>query len=237
MALNHVKSKYQKHLRISAVVYLIISLLVLVGGGMKYNQMRIEKLAMEQKITQAQQARIDDEQLESYTLLLMKLTRAKLSDFQKVSIAQALVRVSGKIFSSLEQRKWFAVLVANESHFNSSAKSSAGAVGLSQIIPKYAAGFGIPCGITGVLPTELSDVEINLSLGACQFRELINTLDGNTAAALVAYNAGQNSQSLKQLLSGSTILNQEAANYPSKAFFLRTKADLEEQKDAKPAKS
>jgi hypothetical protein len=74
-----------------------------------------------------------------------------------------------------------ALAVANqESGFNQNAVSSAGAIGVMQLMPSTAAGLGVD-------PTNLNQ---NVSGGVGLLASLLDRYNGNTALALAAYNAG-----------------------------------------------
>jgi soluble lytic murein transglycosylase-like protein len=113
----------------------------------------------------------------------------------------------------------FITLVAIESRFEPRAKSSAGAVGLAQVIPKYAKEFGSHCGLV-FEPSDMDIPELNLLAGACQFKHLVDTL-GSTSLALVAYNAGRYSKSLKSMKLMSGAGNIETANYVAKHTYVK----------------
>jgi soluble lytic murein transglycosylase len=84
-----------------------------------------------------------------------------------------------------------AAMVNTESGYNPEAVSSAGAVGLMQLMPDTADWVtGLP-GWQGGDSPDLSDPDDNLELGACYLRYLIDMLGGGTRPALAAYNAGQ----------------------------------------------
>lgn len=68
-----------------------------------------------------------------------------------------------------------------ESGFNAQARSSKGAQGLMQLMPKTAAQYGV---------TNLRDPYQNLSAGAKHLRGLLDRYEGNVTLALAAYNAG-----------------------------------------------
>ncbi len=68
-----------------------------------------------------------------------------------------------------------------ESGFNARARSSKGAQGLMQLMPRTAAQYGV---------TNLHDPYQNLSAGAKHLRELLDRYDGDVTLALAAYNAG-----------------------------------------------
>ncbi len=71
-----------------------------------------------------------------------------------------------------------------ESRFNPSARSSAGSVGLMQVLPATAAKLGV------AHPEKLDD---NLKVGAKYLRLLLDRYQGDTAKAVMAYNAGPES--------------------------------------------
>jgi len=121
-------------------------------------------------------------------------------------------------------------MIAIESKFNTDAVSSAGAVGLTQVIPKYAKEFAERCGMNDVRPEDLKNPDINLLVGACRFKALLDNFNGNTAAALVAYNAGLASDQLKQLKSLKNITNVESSSYVVKWLYLKDKADAQMKK-------
>jgi soluble lytic murein transglycosylase len=82
-----------------------------------------------------------------------------------------------------------AAVIDTESKF-SDAESSAGARGLMQITPEAAEFIGKQSGATTFKLNDLSDPEINIRYGTFLLKELLERYDGDTAAALAAYNAG-----------------------------------------------
>jgi soluble lytic murein transglycosylase len=82
-----------------------------------------------------------------------------------------------------------AAVIDTESKFTN-AKSSAGALGLMQITPAAAEFIGKQSGATTFKLDDLSDPEINIRYGTFLLKELIERYEGDTAAALAAYNAG-----------------------------------------------
>jgi soluble lytic murein transglycosylase-like protein len=158
---------------------------------------------------------------------MMNIVNFQGSFAKKNILARNIVNVSNDIFSSLEEKKQFVTMVAIESKFNSEAVSGAGAVGLTQVIPKYAKEFAEKCGMDDVRQEDLKNPEINLLVGACRFKALLDAFNGNTAAALVAYNAGAGSDQLKQLKSLRNITNVESSSYVAKWLYLKNKADSE----------
>ncbi|HET7573536.1 MAG TPA: lytic transglycosylase domain-containing protein [Solirubrobacterales bacterium] len=82
-----------------------------------------------------------------------------------------------------------AAVIYSESKF-SDQTSSAGARGLMQITPETANEVERQSGGTTFELRDLSDPEINIRYGTYLLRELLERYDGDTIAALAAYNAG-----------------------------------------------
>jgi soluble lytic murein transglycosylase-like protein len=76
-------------------------------------------------------------------------------------------------------------LVATESGFKRTARSSVGAVGLAQLMPATARWLE-----PGTTRRDLEDPETNLRLGFRYLRDMIEKYDGDTELALTAYNRG-----------------------------------------------
>ena len=83
----------------------------------------------------------------------------------------------------------FCALINTESGFNSNAKSSAGAIGLTQILPSTAQYICVKNNIN-FSNYDLYNPSDNLYLGAMYLHYLLNKFD-NTYTALAAYNAGE----------------------------------------------
>jgi peptidoglycan lytic transglycosylase len=84
-----------------------------------------------------------------------------------------------------------AAVVYTESRFNPSARSSAGAVGLMQLLPDTAKGIAVRTGGDGFVLSDLLDPEINVRYGSWYLRSLLRKYGGDVSTALAAYHAGQ----------------------------------------------
>lgn len=78
--------------------------------------------------------------------------------------------------------KLVSAVVEVESGGNQSAVSSAGAVGVMQLMPETAAGLGV----------NPYDMKSNVEGGTKYLREMLDTFDGDVKKAVAAYNAGPN---------------------------------------------
>jgi soluble lytic murein transglycosylase len=83
-----------------------------------------------------------------------------------------------------------AAVIDEESKFRSDAKSSAGAIGLMQLLPATAKGIAIHTGGSKFVTSDLYDPEINVRYGAWYLHHLLQKY-GDERLALAAYNAGQ----------------------------------------------
>jgi soluble lytic murein transglycosylase len=83
-----------------------------------------------------------------------------------------------------------AAIVRRESQFDRAVVSSAGAVGLMQVLPSTGAELARKEGIPDFRRSQLTVPEVNLVLGTSYLRELLDRNGGALAAALISYNAG-----------------------------------------------
>jgi soluble lytic murein transglycosylase len=81
-------------------------------------------------------------------------------------------------------------LIRRESAFSPEVVSSAGAVGLMQIMPQTGRGLARGAGLRNYDPDLLKQPEINVHLGTRYFRSLLDRFDGDLPLVLSAYNAG-----------------------------------------------
>lgn len=78
-------------------------------------------------------------------------------------------------------------LIRSESYFDSTVVSSAGAIGLSQLMESTANDCARKLKLENV---DLRNPEQNVLLGSFYLRELINRLDGNVLNSIISYNTG-----------------------------------------------
>ena len=83
-----------------------------------------------------------------------------------------------------------AAVIWQESRFRPAAVSSAGAVGLMQLLPSTARGIAQRTGGSAFVESDLYEPELNIRYGAWYLRHLLDKY-GDTQLALAAYNAGQ----------------------------------------------
>jgi soluble lytic murein transglycosylase len=83
-----------------------------------------------------------------------------------------------------------AAVIEEESKFRADAKSSAGAIGLMQLLPATAKGIAIHTGGSKFVVSDLYNPEINVRYGAWYLHHLLQKY-GDEKTALAAYNAGQ----------------------------------------------
>lgn len=133
--------------------------------------------------------------LETFTEKLWTTCKASASPARRDTLLEQINRISSRHFNSRAERESFALLVCIESRFDPAARSKAGAIGLTQIIPKYASEFYGK----EVSEKDLYDAEVNLQVGAKRFKALLQKFEGNVALALSGYNSGADSPTTKKL--------------------------------------
>lgn len=82
-----------------------------------------------------------------------------------------------------------AAVIYTESRFDADARSSAGALGLMQLLPETGRAIAVRTGGDRFVVADLLDPELNVRYGAWYLRELQRTY-GDTRTALAAYHAG-----------------------------------------------
>ena len=99
------------------------------------------------------------------------------------------------IKSEAEKRQLDPYLIASiirqESGFEPSTVSNAGAVGLMQIMPHEAAAIATDAGLAPPAREQLFDPATNIAVGAAEFVQKLARTNGKTLLAIAAYNAGE----------------------------------------------
>lgn len=149
---------------------------------------------------------------------------SKLSAGRQQLTITMLTDIAMRILRTPDERQYWFALLGVESRYDNSAKSHMGAVGIGQLIPKFAADFGKSCGITDVTAGDVTDAYTNAHLSACYFKQLIDLNKGSIPLALVAYNAGPSSADLKKAKQGAAMSN-EPSNYVTKVW-LKTRGEV-----------
>jgi soluble lytic murein transglycosylase len=85
---------------------------------------------------------------------------------------------------------WVLGLVRQESRFSTTAKSSAGASGLMQLMPRTARWVAQRLGMKGFSLAQVNDIDVNIALGTSYLRYVLDSVDGHPVLAAAAYNAG-----------------------------------------------
>lgn len=84
---------------------------------------------------------------------------------------------------------WVLGLVRQESRFNTEARSSAGAAGIMQVMPRTARYVASKMGMRNYRPRTVTEIETNVTLGTGYLKLVMEQL-GNPVLASAAYNAG-----------------------------------------------
>jgi soluble lytic murein transglycosylase len=85
---------------------------------------------------------------------------------------------------------WVFGLVRQESRFIADARSSAGAMGLMQLMPATARWVAGKLGLKSFRQAVVTDLDTNISLGTYYLRHVLDTLDNHPVLASAGYNAG-----------------------------------------------
>ena len=216
----------------TAKIFLAIKLTVLFSlllYGFGYNLYLVQKQKAEE--LNKEFAVKKEKALGEFVMKLMNQVDVKQSVTKKQMIARTYVRVANEVFGSERQKYQYALVIALESRYDNSARSPQGAVGIAQVIPKYVKEFASRCGISDITEADLTNIEISILVGACQFRALMNhkDIEGNIALALYAYNAGMRSRAFQDLVGMKNTTNLETANYVAKFTYLSNVMKVEEK--------
>lgn len=156
--------------------------------------------------------------LVEFTQRAMAMCKAAGTDASRLVLAHQVARAAQETLPDRAGQEAAILLVCIESRFNAKARSSAGALGLTQVMPQYATEFASRAGIPGkVSPEDLLDSELNLRVGFGQFRYLLSQHGQNVALALASYNAGLMSPTTKKT-AALMPSNRETEGYLAKFF-------------------
>jgi len=84
-----------------------------------------------------------------------------------------------------------ASITRQESGFEPSTVSNAGAVGLMQIMPEEAERIAAAGELGSITREDLFDPEKNIAVGAAEYEQKLKTMNGNHTLAIASYNAGE----------------------------------------------
>lgn len=84
-----------------------------------------------------------------------------------------------------------ASIIRQESGFEPTVVSNAGAVGLMQIMPAEAPRIASVAGLEGITRERLFDPRENIAVGAAEYSQKLALMSGNHTHAIAAYNAGE----------------------------------------------
>jgi hypothetical protein len=145
----------------------------------------------------------------------------KISDAKKQVLARAIVRVSNDIFSKEEEKKAFISIIAIESAFQRFVQSPTGPKGYSQVAKAAFTESMRDCGVTNLHDEDVWETDLNLYAGACYFRKQLDANNGDQYMAMIAYNQGPASDSLKSYAKSGSMDNIEVLKYMAKFTFLK----------------
>jgi len=112
-----------------------------------------------------------------------------------------------------------AALILKESGFNPRAVSRAGAMGLTQLMPRTAQ--GVNARVFNGKYSDFFDPEANICLGAAHLAGLLGTYNGDVTAALIAYNGGDSAARRYLAARSTSVLVTETRLYAPKILGAR----------------
>ena len=84
-----------------------------------------------------------------------------------------------------------AAIIRQESGWDPTTVSSAGAVGLMQVMPGEAPAIASRARLGAIERDDLFDPSVNIRVGAAELRQKLDAMDGNLTLAVASYNAGE----------------------------------------------
>lgn len=159
-----------------------------------------------------------------YVQKVMDACGARMSEAKRNVLSGQIHQVASQLFDDELDQRWFYTLICIESRFSNEARSSVGAVGLTQVMPQFAKEFARNCGLGELDVKDLADSQVNLLVGGCRFKELMLYYEGDVTLALAAYNSGQGSSTVKKAASSDVRTGHpETIGYLAAAFVLDQK--------------
>lgn len=211
-----------------------------VGGYFYYNYLETHKTTVslinsdssaEEQLRAITIKEEESQRLGQYAINAMYQAGAQktLSDAKKQILARAIVRVANDIFESEDNKKAFVAVIAIESGFKRFAQSPTGPKGLTQVAKGTFYEAMASCGVTDLHEEDVWETDINLYAGACYFKKVLDLHKGDPYMAIVAYNQGPNSESVKTYSKNGSLDNIEALKYVAKfSFIKRNLSDLKQ---------
>ncbi|MCW5849760.1 MAG: lytic transglycosylase domain-containing protein [Anaerolineae bacterium] len=112
-------------------------------------------------------------------------------------------------------------IMRQESHFEPGATSTAGARGLTQVVPSTGQSIARALSDDDFTPADLYRPSVNIEFGAYYLAQQLRRFDGQLWAALAAYNAGPNAVPRWRAASDDWALQIEAIDYAETATYVR----------------
>lgn len=122
-----------------------------------------------------------------------------LSVARRPIVREQIVRVAMAHDVPHEWREAFVGMICIESRYDPAAVSSAGAIGLTQVMPHLVQSFANLCSLGKLGPDDHRDPEVNLRLGACLYFHLLDHFGGNRVLAGSGYNSGAGSKTTRAI--------------------------------------
>lgn len=125
-----------------------------------------------------------------------------LSEAGKAFLSKQIERIFTDLGGKRFEQDTMIGLICRESQFRANARSSAGAIGLTQMLLSTAQMEADRLGMGKVTSEDLTDPEISLTLGYSHFLYLSKLFNGNLAKIAASYNGGPGGATMKSLKTG-----------------------------------
>lgn len=173
----------------------------------------VKTAEMEKKLQEEQLRKEQKAALVDFTLKAMDMAPpSRISLAKRHIISDKLADIVMKYIPNQDARESYISMVKIESNFDQSAKSPVGATGIGQIMPSTFA-YTIKKMDVGAKQEDIHNEDVNLTVGAFYFNELLTEQSGNPRLASIAYNGGSKTADKFKKMGN---INQESANYALK---------------------